>query len=53
MENFNGPEGLYFEAHIFENTGANKIINKEFKTENHDAGISVSETELALSSKGT
>jgi hypothetical protein len=36
-----GPDGLYFEAQILEKIGANIIINKEFNTENHEAGISV------------
>ena len=41
IENFTGPEGLYFEAQIFEKIGAKIIINNEFSTENHEAGISV------------
>tara|TARA_B100001939_G_C16650010_1_gene491366 strand:+ start:490 stop:672 length:183 start_codon:yes stop_codon:yes gene_type:complete len=41
IENFIGPEGLYFEAQILEKIGAKSIMNSEFKTENQDAGISV------------
>ena len=32
--------GLYLLSHHLENSGANAIINKEFKTPNHEAGTS-------------
>ena len=41
IENFIGPEGLNFDAQIFEKIGAKIIINSAFRTENHEAGISV------------
>ena len=45
IANFIGPLGLNLEVHIFENNGANNIMNREFKTENQEAGISVAVTE--------
>ena len=48
MANLTGPLGFNLEAQIRENKGANKIINNEFNTENHEAGISVASTENSL-----
>ena len=53
IENLTGPLGLNFEAQSIEKIGAKIIINNEFKTENQDAGISVSSTSLRSNSKGT
>ncbi|CAI8285600.1 MAG: Uncharacterised protein [Flavobacteriales bacterium] len=45
IANFAGPLGFNFDAHILEKSGASRIIYKEFKTENQDAGISVAVSE--------
>ena len=53
IENLTGPLGLNLEAQSIEKIGAKIIINKEFRTENQDAGISVSTTSATFQLNGT
>ena len=41
IANLTGPDVFKLELHILEKIGAKIIINREFKTENQEAGISV------------